>query len=67
MQVKDAIKKSLFTGIIISTPFLPTLIEKIDTAHLMYAIEFTDSLTKGYYRASPESTIPIAYRDIKKA
>jgi hypothetical protein len=57
----------LFAGIIISTPFLPTLIEKIDTAHLMYAIEFTDNLTKGYYRASPESTIPIAYNDIKKA
>jgi hypothetical protein len=67
MQVKDTVKKGLFTGIIISTPFLPSLIEKIDTAHLMYAIEFTDSLTKGYYRASPESTIPIAYRDIKKA
>ncbi|MBX0313163.1 MAG: hypothetical protein JHC31_15605, partial [Sulfurihydrogenibium sp.] len=67
MQVKDAIKKSLFAGIIISTPFLPTLIEKMDTAHLMYAVEFTDSLTKEYYRASPESTIPIAYRDIKKA
>ncbi|MBX0312156.1 MAG: hypothetical protein JHC31_10345 [Sulfurihydrogenibium sp.] len=67
MQVKDAIKKSLFAGIIISTPFLPSLIEKMDTAHLMYAVEFTDSLTKGYYRTSPESTIPIAYRDIKKA
>jgi hypothetical protein len=65
--VKDAIKKSLFAGIIISTPFLPTLIEKMDTAHLMYAVEFTDSLTKGYYRASPESTIPIAWNDIKKA
>jgi len=32
----------------------------------MYAIEFTDNLTKGYYRTSPESTIPIAYNDIKK-
>jgi hypothetical protein len=67
MQVKDTIKKGLFAGIIISTPFLPTLIEKMDTAHLMYAVEFTDNLTKGYYRASPESTIPIAYNDIKKA
>jgi hypothetical protein len=67
MQVKDIVKKSLFAGIIISIPFLPTLIEKIDTSHLMYAIEFTDNLTKGYYRASPESTIPIAYSDIKKA
>jgi hypothetical protein len=67
MQVKNTIKKGLFAGIIISTPFLPTLIEKMDTAHLMYAVEFTDNLTKGYYRTSPESTIPIAYNDIKKA
>jgi hypothetical protein len=67
MQVKNTIKKGLFAGIIISTPFLPNLIEKIDTAHLMYAVEFTDNLTKGYYRASPESTIPIAWNDIKKA
>jgi hypothetical protein len=67
MQVKNTVKKGLFAGIIISTPFLPSLIEKIDTAHLMYAVEFTDSLTKGYYRASPESTIPIAWNDIKKA
>jgi hypothetical protein len=67
MQVKNTIKKGLFAGIIISTPFLPTLIEKMDTAHLMYTVEFTDNLTKGYYRASPESTIPIAYNDIKKA
>jgi hypothetical protein len=67
MQVKNTIKKGLFAGIIISTPFLPSLIEKMDTAHLMYTVEFTDNLTKGYYRASPESTIPIAYNDIKKA
>jgi hypothetical protein len=67
MQVKNTIKKGLFAGIIISTPFLPNLIEKIDTAHLMYAVEFTDNLTKGYYRASPESTIPIAWNDIKRA
>jgi len=67
MQVKDAIKKSLFAGIIISVPFLPNMIEKMDTSHLMYIIEFTDNLTKGYYRANPESTIPIAYNDIKKA
>jgi hypothetical protein len=67
MQVKNTVKKGLFAGIIISTPFLPNLIEKMDTTHLMYAIEFTDNLTKGYYRASPESTIPIAYNDIKKA
>jgi hypothetical protein len=67
MQVKDNIKKSLFAGIIISVPFLPDIIEKMDTSHLMYVIEFTDNLTKGYYRASPESTIPIAYNDIKKA
>jgi hypothetical protein len=67
MQVKNTIKKSLFVGIIISTPLLTTLIEKMDTSHLMYAIEFTDNLTKGYYRTSPESTIPIAYSDIKKA
>jgi len=66
MQVKRYYQKSLFAGIIISTPFLPNLIEKMDTAHLMYAIEFTDNLTKGYYRTSPESTIPIAYNDIKK-
>jgi len=67
MQLKDTVKKGLFAGVIISTPFLPTLIEKMDTSHLMYAIEFADNLTKGYYRASPESTIPIAYNDIKKA
>jgi hypothetical protein len=67
MEVKNTIKKSLFAGIIISTPFLPTLTEKMDISHLMYTIEFTDNLTKGYYRASPESTIPIAYNDIKKA
>jgi hypothetical protein len=67
MQVKNTIKKSLFVGIIISVPFLPDIIEKMDTSHLMYAVEFTDNLTKGYYRASPESTIPIAYNDIKKA
>jgi hypothetical protein len=67
MQVKNTIKKGLFAGIIISTPFLPNLIEKMDTAHLMYAVEFTDNLTKGYYRASPESTIPIAWNDIKRA
>ena len=67
MQTKNIIKKSLFAGIIISVPFLPTLIEKMDISHLMYAVEFTDNLTKGYYRASPESTIPIAYNDIKKA
>ena len=67
MQVKNAIKKSLFAGIIISIPFLPSLIQKMDTSHLMYAVEFTDNLTKGYYRASPESTIPIAYNDIKEA
>jgi hypothetical protein len=67
MQLKDAVKKGLFAGIIISIPFLPNLMEKMDTSHLMYAIEFTDNLTKGYYRASPESTIPIAYNDIKKA
>jgi len=67
MQAKNAIKKSLFAGIIISIPFLPNLIQKMDTSHLMYAVEFTDNLTKGYYRASPESTIPIAYNDIKKA
>jgi hypothetical protein len=67
MQLKSTVKKSLFAGIIISIPFLPNLIEKMDTSHLMYAIEFTDNLTKGYYRASPESTIPIAYSDIKKA
>ena len=67
MQVKDTIKKSLLAGIIISVPFLPDIIEKMDTSHLMYVIEFTDNLTNGYYRASPESTIPIAYNDIKKA
>jgi hypothetical protein len=67
MQVKNTIKKGLFAGIIISTPFLPSLIEKMDTAHLIYAVEFTDNLTKGYYRTSPESTIPIAWNDIKRA
>jgi len=67
MQAVNAIKKSLFAGIIISTPFLPILTEKMDTSYLMYVVEFTDNLAKGYYRTSPESTIPIAYSDIKKA
>jgi hypothetical protein len=67
MEISKTIKNGLFATILISTPFLPSITEKIDTAYLMYYIEFTDSLTKGYFRANPESTIPIAYSDIKKA
>jgi len=67
MKINKTIKNGLFAGILLSTPFLPNITEKIDTSYLMYCIEFTDSLTKGYFKANPESTIPIAYNDIKKA
>jgi hypothetical protein len=67
MEISKTIKNGLFATILISTTFLPSITEKIDTAYLMYYIEFADSLTQGYFRANPESTIPIAYSDIKKA